>query len=107
MELIAIDPPGCGCTECITGEYVPLNEATEEQITQMLVGKVRNNTAQQLRLNLVYIVEDEQDVSRARNVGFEVIAEHGSWDGSPRTWNITDPVSLAVLQYRFGHEFRL
>lgn len=41
---IAIDPPGCGCTECITGEYVPLINATAEQITDMLAGRLGNNT---------------------------------------------------------------
>lgn len=41
---IQIDPPGCGCTECITGEYVPLDEATDEQVWRMMVGVVRNAT---------------------------------------------------------------
>lgn len=41
---IAIDPPGCGCTECLTGEYVPLDQATDDQLQAMLQGKVANNT---------------------------------------------------------------
>ncbi|GAB3251811.1 hypothetical protein [Kineosporia babensis] len=40
---IAIDPRGCGCTECITGEYVPLNQATDEQIRLMLAGEIACN----------------------------------------------------------------
>lgn len=42
----AIDPPGCGCTGCLTGESVPLDRATSEQITEMLVGDLidRNGT---------------------------------------------------------------
>ena len=39
----AIDPLGCGCTECITGEYVPLDRATPEQVLDMLTGGIRNN----------------------------------------------------------------
>lgn len=40
---IAIDPPGCGCTECIIGQYKPLDEATQEQIVDMLTGRIGNN----------------------------------------------------------------
>lgn len=41
---IAIDPPECACTECITGEYVPLDRATPEQIADMLAGRIADNT---------------------------------------------------------------
>lgn len=44
MKVLAIDPPNCGCTECITGEYVPLIDATPRQITDMLAGRIGNNT---------------------------------------------------------------
>lgn len=43
---IAIDPKGCGCTECCTGEYIPLDRATPEQIMLMINGKIRNNTGE-------------------------------------------------------------
>jgi hypothetical protein len=41
---VAIDPRGCSCTECLTGEYVPLDRATDAQIMAVLLGYVRNNT---------------------------------------------------------------
>lgn len=41
---IAIDPYNCGCTECITGEYVPLERATNGQLAAMLRGEIRDNT---------------------------------------------------------------
>lgn len=41
---VAIDPPGCGCTECLTGECVPLDRATDAQLELMLQGKIRNNS---------------------------------------------------------------
>jgi DNA-binding PadR family transcriptional regulator len=41
---IAIDPYGCGCTECLTGEYVPLERATDAQLAAMLRGEIRDNT---------------------------------------------------------------
>lgn len=43
-RLIAIDPPGCGCTECIVGEYKPFDEASPEELEMMLRGRLRNNT---------------------------------------------------------------
>jgi hypothetical protein len=40
----AIDPPGCGCTECLIGEYVPLDRATNTQIRQMTAGEIADHT---------------------------------------------------------------
>ncbi|MGW3308243.1 hypothetical protein ACWDG9_16840 [Streptomyces sp. NPDC001073] len=54
--LIAIDPPGCGCTECMTGEYVPLNRATPDQVAALLNGTLRNHlhSGTKLLVNVVY-----------------------------------------------------
>ncbi|HSS38661.1 MAG TPA: hypothetical protein VLT58_07820, partial [Polyangia bacterium] len=41
---IAIDPYGCNCTECITGEYVPLERADDAQLAAMLRGEIGDNT---------------------------------------------------------------
>jgi hypothetical protein len=43
-RVTAIDPIGCGCTECLTGEYVPLEEATDEQVRRMVNGVIRDHT---------------------------------------------------------------
>lgn len=42
----AIDPRGCGCTECIVGEYVPAEDATREHLRRLAVGDMTNNTYQ-------------------------------------------------------------
>lgn len=42
--LAAIDPKGCGCTECLTGEYKPIDNATRDDILALLEGDLRNNT---------------------------------------------------------------
>lgn len=33
-----VDPQGCGCTECLVGEYVPLEDATPRQIRNLIFG---------------------------------------------------------------------
>jgi len=42
---IQIDPIGCGCTECLIGEHVPLDQATEEQINKMIAGEIEDATS--------------------------------------------------------------
>lgn len=43
-RLLAIDPRGCGCTECLTGEYVPIDEADAEQIRQLMLGRIADHS---------------------------------------------------------------
>ena len=42
--VIAIDPEGCGCTECLTGKHVPLERASTQQLALMKLDRIRNNT---------------------------------------------------------------
>lgn len=42
--LQAIDPRGCGCTECLIGEYRPLDAASDDDIQKLFLGEVRDNT---------------------------------------------------------------
>jgi hypothetical protein len=42
--LLAIDPWDCGCTECLIGEYKPLACATDDDIADLLAGRLRDNT---------------------------------------------------------------
>jgi len=43
-KLIAIDPAGCGCTECLTGEYRPLQAASEDELRALVAGHLRDHT---------------------------------------------------------------
>jgi len=40
----AIDPPGCGCTECLTGLYRPIDQATDEELIAMILGEIPNHS---------------------------------------------------------------
>jgi hypothetical protein len=40
----AIDPPGCGCTECITGLYRPIDQASDEELIAMILGEIPNHS---------------------------------------------------------------
>ena len=44
IEAVQVDPAGCGCTECITGLYVPLEMASRGQIYLAAVGMLGNAT---------------------------------------------------------------
>jgi len=54
---VAIDPPGCACTECLTGEYVPLDRATDRQVAALLRGEIQDNTG--LAFQVLVVVRDE------------------------------------------------
>jgi hypothetical protein len=47
-QVLAIDPYGCGCTECLMGESVPLEWATDEQLIAMLLDELSNHTGYEL-----------------------------------------------------------
>lgn len=44
---MAIDPLGCRCTECMVGEYVPLEQATGDQVRAMILGMVADHTGEE------------------------------------------------------------
>lgn len=103
MNPIAIDPPNCGCTECITGEYIPLVDATPRQITDMLAGRLANNTGLEFKVIAVGKFDDypQRPFSLADADVVTVTTEASvstSWGGerADRTysWEI-DPAALA------------
>lgn len=56
--LIAIDPWDCGCTECGTGLYKPLAHATDDDIADLLAGRLRDNTYEgSLQVSVSYRTE--------------------------------------------------
>lgn len=38
-KIRAIDPPGCGCTECIIGEYVPFDHPDIDEVLEAILDK--------------------------------------------------------------------
>lgn len=48
-----IDPNGCGCTECLVGEYKPLEAASYEEVFAMLTGKLSNATGEPFRVEYI------------------------------------------------------
>lgn len=57
----AIDPSGCGCTECIVGEYVNLDHATNKDVHRLLLGEVSDNTYG------IWTVSFESDIVRVHH----------------------------------------
>lgn len=40
-----VDPPGCGCTDCLTGYSIPLDRADAKTVKRLVEGKLRNSTS--------------------------------------------------------------
>lgn len=73
---IQIDPAGCGCTECLTGEYVPLDQASKNQVFALMRGELRDATSEKFTVTLV-----QEDYLNGGPVTETVRAEY-----SGRTW---------------------
>jgi hypothetical protein len=52
VTLQAIDPPGCGCTDCLTGDAVPLDRATGEQVAALLTHQIHDRTGTTLDITV-------------------------------------------------------
>lgn len=44
-ELRRIDPPNCGCTDCLTGYSKPWNAASDDEQAAMLCGRLDDATS--------------------------------------------------------------
>lgn len=84
-RLRAIDPSGCGCTECLTGEYKPLDRATDEDIQALLGGALRDHTDEHFLI--------AENTLSLQSRGFSVFADGRSWD--------VDTISLPVAVFKY------
>lgn len=83
MKLIAVDPWDCGCTECMIGEYVPLRQATDEQIADLFAGRLHNNlnSGTEIQFEILYRTEN------GTMAPVEVTARYEHHDGQTREWS--------------------
>lgn len=107
MKPVAIDPPNCGCTECITGEYVPLAAATARQITDMLAGRLGNNTGMEFTITATgkfdasprrpFSLADADVVTVTTEAAFrttwdgDYVEKTFSWEIDPAALNLKEP----------------
>jgi hypothetical protein len=59
VELKSVDPPGCGCTGCLTGESKPINECTRDEIEFMLAGNLVNNSGSEIQVRYYLDIDGE------------------------------------------------
>jgi hypothetical protein len=94
-SVVAVDPPGCGCTECLTGEYVPLQCATHAQVADLVTGTVGNNTG------LTFTIAPGQDPATVHVI--PVFAE----DGVPVAGNAPDEPEWHMVEPGWNMDIRL
>lgn len=78
-ELKAVDPEGCGCTDCITGHAAPVNLLNREEQLGLLGGSYRNRTSMTWnQLAERFVNEGEVTVGEAADaiVGFLLRTGH-------------------------------
>ncbi|MFI8932610.1 hypothetical protein ACIG3E_33730 [Streptomyces sp. NPDC053474] len=86
---VAIDPPYCGCVDCITGYSVPLDQAVPAQLAALLNGTMANrlNSHTDLCLDLTCAVSrGSVPVIRSARVSYHNggdMDDRLSWDLSP------------------------
>lgn len=98
MKLLAIDPYDCGCTECIIGEYKPLSQATDDDIADLLAGRLRNNlnSDEELEVSVKYVTEPDSNRRMTLRVD-SVLVVYRQWNGVTRTWT-PDPYRAGLIK---------
>ncbi|MEU3904214.1 hypothetical protein AB0F20_10380 [Streptomyces goshikiensis] len=79
----AVDPAGCACTECITGQYVPLDRATEPHIAALLAGRLANHTGAAFRVTVVYALHPGGTLTSSAPDTVRVDCQDLAWDLEP------------------------
>lgn len=97
MKLLAIDPFDCGCNECTIGEYKALRFATDDDIADLLAGRLRDNTYDgTLDVAVNYRVDNDSN-SRVVLVVESVTVTATDDDGYERTWS-PDPYRAGLAK---------
>lgn len=75
---IGIDPSGCGCTDCILGDSIPLSEWMDDLYKEVVLGRpVVNRTS--LRLCVDLVQGRIRVLETYAEPGCVVIADKGIW----------------------------
>jgi hypothetical protein len=97
VKLIAVDPWDCGCNECGWGEYVALRFATDENIADLLAGRLRNNlnNGTELDVTTTYRIDSTGRHTVMRVESVTVTYTHH--DGETKTWE-PDPYRAGLVK---------
>lgn len=48
MKLRRLDPPGCGCTDCMTGYSKPVDTGADTELWRLMTGRLQNASGNDL-----------------------------------------------------------
>jgi hypothetical protein len=86
--LRALDPRGCGCTDCLVGYSLPLDCAGAEQIMAMLRDRLINRTSTTFRVTAEC---DSLESATSKDTVYQVTITPtwpSSGDHRPREWTL-------------------
>lgn len=97
--LFAVDPPGCGCTHCLTDKSVPLDVASADHIFGLLAGSLADRTSTTLILSVDYELSSAGGLTRAMNT--RLTASSARVRAGNRTWTMPTHIVDLLLNGPF------
>jgi hypothetical protein len=74
-----IDPPGCGCTDCMTGYSLPLGDAGDAQIRQLLKGNLQDATSTTFTVTKTRAFADGEMSAASTQVSADTVTRTWDW----------------------------
>ena len=99
-KIEAIDPPGCGCTECIIGEYIPLDSPyIDEVLEAVLNGEITPRNNQNDGTLIIYRMSNGRiytttDPTMVRRSDMVIITPTDSWVDEDEEGTVIDVRTL-------------
>lgn len=102
-KIEAIDPPGCGCMECIVGEYIPLDSPYIDEVFEAVInGEITPRNNQNDGTLIIYRMSNGRvysttDPTMVRRSDMVIIPPANSYDDDDED----DSIDITKLEYGY------